>query len=238
MTTLISSPNRVKHANTTPSGPETAYKAKPKAKPKPSRKSPNKPAKRRGNTKKCSQGEISHRAQMFVTHYLLTGNSTQSAIKAGYSQRTAAPQGSRLLRNVNVCNAIEEGRERIREASFMSIVERKKRLSTIARASVADFQTTLPDGETAVELTRDTKHHEAVAELSETINTSGEGGGQMVRKRLKLHDPLKAIDLLNKMDGLYEEQARPSNNVMVVFNIKDSHGNPVNLCDTRSIRAQ
>ena len=45
--------------------------------------------------------------QRFVEEYLIDLNATQAAIRAGYSAKTAEQQGSRLLRNVKVAQAIE-----------------------------------------------------------------------------------------------------------------------------------
>lgn len=39
---------------------------------------------------------------IFVTEYIKSGNATQSAILAGYSEKTAYSQGSRLLKNGEV----------------------------------------------------------------------------------------------------------------------------------------
>ena len=46
------------------------------------------------------------RQQRFVAEYLVDLNATQAAIRAGYSPKTAQQQGSRLLRNVVVKQAI------------------------------------------------------------------------------------------------------------------------------------
>ena len=46
------------------------------------------------------------RHQRFVTEYLVDLNATQAAIRAGYSPKTAQQQGSRLLTNVVVKQAI------------------------------------------------------------------------------------------------------------------------------------
>lgn len=45
--------------------------------------------------------------EAFVREYLVDLNATQAAIRAGYSERTANEQGSRLLTNVSVRSAIE-----------------------------------------------------------------------------------------------------------------------------------
>jgi phage terminase small subunit len=46
----------------------------------------------------------------FIKEYILLGcsNAKQAAIKAGYSEKTADQQGSRLLKNVKVMEAIKE----------------------------------------------------------------------------------------------------------------------------------
>jgi phage terminase small subunit len=49
--------------------------------------------------------------EAFVREYLIDLNATQAAIRAGYSADTASEQGSRLLGNVKVAEAIAQGKE-------------------------------------------------------------------------------------------------------------------------------
>ncbi|WP_375183503.1 terminase small subunit, partial [Marinobacter sp.] len=49
---------------------------------------------------------LTPRQQRFVDEYLIDLNATQAATRAGYSAKTAASQGERLLRNVDVAAAI------------------------------------------------------------------------------------------------------------------------------------
>jgi phage terminase small subunit len=52
----------------------------------------------------------------FVREYLKDFNATQAAIRAGYSQKTAKEQGSRLLlTNVHVKAAVKKGQEKAAE---------------------------------------------------------------------------------------------------------------------------
>ncbi len=44
----------------------------------------------------------------FVEEYLIDLNATQAAIRAGYSEKTAQEQSSRLLSNVMIANAVSE----------------------------------------------------------------------------------------------------------------------------------
>ena len=51
---------------------------------------------------------LTPRQQAFVNEYMVDLNATQAAIRAGYSVKTAEAQATRLLRNVDVRNAIQE----------------------------------------------------------------------------------------------------------------------------------
>ncbi|HRN77172.1 terminase small subunit [Ottowia sp.] len=51
---------------------------------------------------------LTPKQQAFVAEYIVDKNGTQAAIRAGYSEKTAQEQASRLLSNVMVQNAIEE----------------------------------------------------------------------------------------------------------------------------------
>lgn len=52
---------------------------------------------------------LSAKRQRFVDEYLIDLNGTQAAIRAGYSAKTANEQAARLLANVSVKQAVEEG---------------------------------------------------------------------------------------------------------------------------------
>ena len=45
---------------------------------------------------------LTTRQRAFVQEYSIDGNATQAAIRAGYSEKTARFQASRLLTNVNI----------------------------------------------------------------------------------------------------------------------------------------
>lgn len=53
--------------------------------------------------------ELTPKQDAFVREYLIDLNATQSAIRAGYSAKTAKEQAARLLSNVNVQGAIQSG---------------------------------------------------------------------------------------------------------------------------------
>lgn len=61
------------------------------------------------------------RYDRFVSEMLVDGNVTRSAKAAGYSEKTAYSQGHRLLKNVEIANAIKEGRKDIARRNELTI---------------------------------------------------------------------------------------------------------------------
>ena len=133
---------------------------------------------------------LNHRQETFCAEYLIDMNATQAAIRAGYSKRTAQPQGSRLLSNVMVRNrlreALEERNERVRLKSDWVL----KRLGELAQVDIAmlfdkDYELRplddLPD---------------AARRLIASVEFEP-GQGRKVRK-LKLLDRLKVLELIGK----------------------------------------
>lgn len=56
--------------------------------------------------------KLTAKQQRFVEEYLIDLNATQAAIRAGYSEKTANEQGSRLLANVSISEAIQEAQNK------------------------------------------------------------------------------------------------------------------------------
>ena len=72
----------------------------------------------------------------FVLEYFQTAVPGQSAITAGYSPHTADAQASKLLKKPRVQARLAELRARAEDAAIISVTERKKRLSELAREEV------------------------------------------------------------------------------------------------------
>lgn len=80
--------------------------------------------------------QLTARQSAFIDHYLTCWNATESARRAGYSERTANEQGSRLLANVSIRAEIDHRAE-------LTITKAEVLLRTAdhARGSMADFLT-------------------------------------------------------------------------------------------------
>lgn len=68
--------------------------------------------------------------QRFIDLY--DGNATQAALDAGYSKKTAYSQGQRLLKNVEILNAILKREKKRTKSKIMSREERQELWSRIA----------------------------------------------------------------------------------------------------------
>ena len=87
-------------------------------------------------------GQGKSKVDLFVDEYILTGckNGTQAAINAGYSEKTAPQQASRLLKDVKVINSIKE-RKKVETKLFIRTKEQK----LIMLEKIADSCMTLDD---------------------------------------------------------------------------------------------
>lgn len=69
---------------------------------------------------KAAKG-LSPKQARFVAEYLKDQNATQAAIRAGYSQKTAAQQGSRLLMNVEVAKAVGRKQQKVAQKAEITV---------------------------------------------------------------------------------------------------------------------
>ena len=74
----------------------------------------------------------------FAEEWLKTTNATQSAIQAGYSERTAYSAGNRLLKKVEVRQYIDERLAEMQESSIADTNEVMQFLSSTMRGDIPD----------------------------------------------------------------------------------------------------
>lgn len=121
---------------------------------------------------------------------------TDAAIEAGYNSKWARSTASRLSTNTNIQNRLKELQERAASAKIMNVIERKERLSEIARARLPDF---LVGDEPYL----NASSPNAGAVEGYKVNTRWKDGEAITSREIKLHSPVQAIAELNKMEGEY-----------------------------------
>lgn len=125
-----------------------------------------------------------------------------AALEAGYSSKTIDPSASRLLRNVKIIDRVQELHKEAASDGIMSVRERKERLSEIARARLTDYITCGPDRD-LINVGPDSPNTAALQEITSRTEFDANGAGVAVITKIKLLNPVPAIDLLNKMEGEY-----------------------------------
>ena len=131
------------------------------------------------------------------------------------STRTLA---ARLFAKVLIKDRVEQIRNAIADSRIMTMRDRKIRLSEIARANIKDFhnkQGVLDPFAPGVE------NSAAIAQIEQEYD---ETGLEAYPTKIKLHSPIPAIDMLNKLDGAY-----PASKV----EIAGAGGGPIKIEDTR-----
>lgn len=112
---------------------------------------------------------------VFAEEWLKTTNATQSAIKAGYSERTAYSAGSRLLKKVDVKQYIDERLAEMKENSIADTDEVMQFLSSTMRGDIPDqfgLDPALNDRIKAAELIG--KRYKLFTDKQEISGTDGE----------------------------------------------------------------
>lgn len=117
----------------------------------------------------------------------------EAARQAGYSERVARSLGQRLMTFVDVKIRLIELRDILASQNIMSIAARKERLSQIGQANLRDYSKD-PFNE-------NTPNPGALAQVEQEFDIRGV---EPYPVKIKLHDPVKAIGELNKMERVYE----------------------------------
>ena len=91
--------------------------------------------------------KLNTRQRAFCEFYVASGNATESAIKAGYSEKTARSIGQRLLTNVDIQEYIKEINKKIEDNRIANIKEVKEFWSDVLRDKKIKIQDRLKASE-------------------------------------------------------------------------------------------
>lgn len=166
--------------------------------------------------------KLTPKQERFVAEYLIDLNATQAATRAGYSEKTAASQGERLLRNVEIAAAVRAGQVARIERTRVDADWVLTRLADEAEADVAD----LYDENGHLRAVHDwpliwRKGLVAGIEtLREKIGEDSEGNPEYATvQKIKLSDRIKRIELIGKHVGVQAFREQVEHNV--ILNIGD-----------------
>ena len=139
---------------------------------------------------------MTKKQKRFVDEYLIDLNATQAAIRAGYSPDTAGSIGGENLKKPEISGAIAKAMAERSKRTGINQDRVLRELARIAFANAADIINT----EDAT-LKADASEDDTAAIESVKVKTFGEDG---VEREIKMADKIKALDLLGKHLGMYQ----------------------------------
>lgn len=145
---------------------------------------------------------------IFVREYLKNGlNATSAAISAGYSEKTAASQGARLLKHVEIQPPIAQKAEQVLNKLDFGV---ERTLNEVARLAFLDVRKMFEaDGSLKRIDTLDDDTAACIAGMEVTELFEGEGEQKHaygLLKKVKLSDKLSALDKLMRYHALYKDK--------------------------------
>lgn len=147
----------------------------------------------------------------FVAEYLANGlNATKAAISAGYSEKTAESQGSRLLSNVEVAKAIGNKAERHMGKLDFSVERTLDMVGRLAFFDPLDLFESDGSMKQMKDISPEARSVIAGMEVSD-IWDSGDGEQKSIignLKKIKLSDRLSALDKLMRYHALYKDTVK------------------------------
>lgn len=151
-------------------------------------------------------GRVNAKHERFVAEYLIDLNATQAAIRAGYSEKTANREGSRLLSNADIAKAIAERKERQLATADLTAA---RVLEELRRLAFADPRRLFDENGRLKPIT-DWSAEDAACLASFEITSQKVKGSEddewETVKKIRVWDKTKALDLVAKHFGLLKEK--------------------------------
>lgn len=138
--------------------------------------------------------KLTAKQEMFVSEYLKDLNATQAAIRAGYSEKTAAEVGCENLTKPNIQKAISALKEKRLEENKVDANYVLKRLIEIDEMDVCDILDSTGNFKSIVEWPKCWRRTISGLDIQEIMN----GEVETVMRKIKWPDKVKNLELLGK----------------------------------------
>ena len=133
--------------------------------------------------------QLTLKQKKFADEYIISGNATESAIKAGYSKKTANRIGSENLSKLDIQNYIDERLAQLESEKIADQQEVLKYLSAVMRGEMTE----------------------------QTLKSVGESGQVITEIDVGAKDRIKAAELLGKRYRLWTDKSEVEVTGAVVF---------------------
>ena len=151
---------------------------------------------------------LTKRQENFALNLFLDMPQREAWGKAGYSTNYSLAvldvNASRLANSTKVKLRLAELRKKAEDESVATVLERKQKLTEIIRGNLLDYQEVGADGG-YLSIGRDSPNTGAISEITSRTEYDKDGSNAAVVTKVKLHNPIAAIDIYNKMDKIYND---------------------------------
>ncbi len=173
---------------------------------------------------------LTPKQERFVAEYLIDLNATQAAIRAGYSEKTAQQQGSRLLLNVKVQEAITKGREKT--AAKLEITK-ERIVDELAKIAFADIRKAVRWGRSPIDASSENANPNGLGiypvelvpseEIEDDIAAAvSEVSLTQTGIKIKMHDKKAALVDIAKLLGFMVEKHEHSGDISLTVSQEDA----------------
>ena len=154
----------------------------------------------------------------FAREYYKTNNATQSAIAAGWSATTSHARCHSLLENVVVKSEIKKMENKARENFELNEQKVIEELMKIGFANVSDFLSYDETGEIKYKASSELTGNQtaAIQEITNSKKFDKDGNQLGVDVKLKMNDKLKALEMLGRKIGMWNDKLQVTKQVINV----------------------
>lgn len=148
----------------------------------------------------AKKAKLTEKQQRFVEEYLIDLNATQAAIRAGYSVKTANEQGSQNLAKLSIQQAIAE---QMAERSKRTGINQDRVVLELAKIALVKM-TDIVDNQGRIK--SDASPDDLACIESVKYKESESDTGSSVEREVKIASKLKALELLGKHLGMWNDK--------------------------------
>lgn len=161
-------------------------------------------------------GKLTPKQKAFCEEYIIDFNATQASIRSGYSKKTANRLASRMLSNVDIQSYIQELQQKREERTEITADMVVKELGKVAFLNLEDFYKENGELKEPYELSQNAKsalasYHTKRVKLGDEVYIDV--------PNFKAYDKMKAIELLMKHLGMFNDKEDEDNNIKQPINI-------------------
>lgn len=160
---------------------------------------------------------LTEKQRRFVDEYLIDLNATQAAIRAGYSVKTAREQASQNLTKLNIQQAISE---KMAERSKRTGVNQDRIVLELAKIAFVNAADVIDSEDATIKAGATADDTAAIQSVKVKVIPTKEGEG--VEREIRLNDKLKALELLGKHLGMWNDKLDVNLNIPVVISGEDN----------------